>query len=227
MTPIIQRPSDRIVVYPPGAMQVRTTAGVAGINWGLWFDHFWQAKGAASYAASKLDLVGAQNFVEGNGAVPWAAGTGWGFVAANAQWFDTGLVPAVAWSTLIQFTNYLTPGQYLCGNFLAAPQSLYAMYGNVASGSIWWNQANTSSLPFLAAANMGIAGKNGYLNGAFVGSPGGANPLPAATMYLGALNQQGVGAILFPTVEVVAFGIKMGTLTAPQVAAAALAMSLL
>lgn len=37
-----------------------------GVNWGTWFDHFWQAKGAANYAASLLDLVGAANLVEGN-----------------------------------------------------------------------------------------------------------------------------------------------------------------
>ena len=158
--------------------------------------------------------------------VPWALNTGWQFVAANTDALDTGLIPAVNWTMLVQFANYTSINLYICGNHIVAPVSLYALY-NTNVNSVYYNQGNLTVAPPLVAGNRGIAGKEGFRNGISEGAIGGANALPIVSVYIGALNQQGVGAIQFPNVNIRALAFYNATLTAPQVALVAAAMAAL
>jgi hypothetical protein len=224
------------VVYIPGQelgfiRQYEAERGAAGVIWSTWFDHFWQAKGAASYAASLLDLVGAQNLVEGNGAVPWAAGIGWGFVSAASQYFDTGLVPVndQSWSVLFQYTNNALADRFLGKIRSGAPGGFFGISARIGANSVRYANGSTRTIaPRLDSGNLGVAGNQGYrdgvADGAVIAVLGGAftHALP-----IGGRNLFGVYGN-FCTAEIVAVGIKKGpALTAPQVAAAALAMSLI
>jgi len=228
----IQRTSTRHIHFG-GGVEVRTGGGVAAVAWATWFDHFWQAKGAADYATSKTDLVGASDLSEGNGAVPWAAGTGWGFVAAAAQWLDTGLSPPIApvtWTIMVQYANALQMDRYLCGARAGTHRLLNLIphtlgdankvfYGNGADANFIWQA------PQLPSGNLAIAAKTGYRDGAFDATIPAGNPTATSDIYIGAYNAAPINAI---TADIYAVGIKKGpALTAPQVAAAAAQMALI
>jgi len=172
---------------------------------------------------------GTNDLVQISGApppVPWALNTGWQFVAANTDAFDTGLVPATNWTMLIQFANYTSANLYLCGNYIAAPISLYALY-DTAVDAVYYNQGNIGVPPPLVTGNRGMAGKEGFRNGVSEGAIGGLNALPIVSVYIGALDQQGVGAILHCDAEIRALAMYNNTITAPQMLAVSTAMAAL
>lgn len=227
----------------PGVVGVSAMAGgaavlgVPGVDWSQWFDHFWQAKGAPDYATSLLDQVGAQNLVEGNGAVPWNIVTGWGFVAALAQWLDTGLIDANVdqdWSVLVQYDNMIWIGNAcLAGVF----ETVGANQGSILIQTINPNSMSTrnglrlnraDNAPQLLSGNYGIAGRVPYRDGIVevVLVPVGVETT-TIPIWIGCNNING-GPGQHCTADIIAVGIKKGpALTALQVAAAALAMSLL
>lgn len=188
--------------------------------------------GPADYAASLINLAnpGVNNLIEGNGAVPWNAATGWGFVAAALQYFNTGLIPAnnQTWSALIQFDNVIPVGanDMLFGllndtatrNFGIRPSRLGASveYMNNSSGVI---------APPLLSGNLCFAGNNAYRNGVADGAIGGivadaiSNPI-----YIGA---RALGADLPITANIESIAFYNVVLTAPQVLARATAMAAL
>ena len=190
----------------------------------------------ANYADTLQDWSGTSpNLVEGNGAVPWAAATGWGFVAAAKQYFDTGIIPVlnpVTWSVLIQYSNMVA------GTF--SPFGLIDTIGH--DGGFWcqhWTgggvmrtRHGTSALliahaPVFATGNYGFAAKQPYRDGIAE-----ANVIPAGvgntdlSIFLGAFNANGVPSQC-PTFNCRAFAVYSGTLTAPQVLAVATAMAAL
>jgi hypothetical protein len=200
----------------------------AGVNWSQWFDHFWQAKGALSYAASLLDLVGAQNLVEGNGAVPWAALTGWGFVAGSAQWLDTVLIPADNWSMLVQFANVVTASDWLCGSYDVGTPERFDIAPNDSGTDVIYGHGTAGNRNIVApphlAGNLGVAGKQPYRDGLADGAAiaAGAGTY-TRTIYIGDINSLAGRNI---TADIYALGIKKGPeLTAGEVAAAAAAMA--
>ena len=167
-----------------------TAAGGATV--GLWYDpngafaadggnlYAWRAQnsvgtvwpgGPANYAASLVAQSGGVNLVEGNGAVPWAAATGWDFVAAAAQLLDTGLMPAndQSWSMFIQYTNDLLNNNTLCGSYTAVDRAF--MLKNSAAQVRYFNGNALAVVPALASGNIGVAGNLAYRNGGLDGGP--------------------------------------------------------
>ena len=72
----------------------------------------YQPKGAADYAASKVNLTGnaTYNAVDGAASPTWDDTNGWKFAAASSQYIDTGITPVIdkTWSVFIRFTNVNT-----------------------------------------------------------------------------------------------------------------------
>lgn len=220
----------------PGVVGVSVMGGgaaaIAGdVDWSQWYDHFWQAKGR-TYVQSLLDRIGVQNLVEGNGAIPHNVATGWGFVAAAAQWLDTGLVPVndQSWSVIIQYDNVIAANGVAVGCGNPAPLRQIYVQPNRAfapPGLGYGNQGALSVLPVLLSGNAGVGGAIAYRDGV----PDGAIPLAGVgalpTIYIGAQHWAAV-SIAFTTFDCIAVGIKKGPpLTALQVAAAAAEMALI
>ena len=230
----ILRPGQHIAQLGNDSMLITAPrGGAAAVDWSTWFDHFWQAKGAANYAASLLDLVGATNLVEGNGTVPWNIATGWGFITAQSKYFNTTLSPPIApvtWSIMVQYNNALQIDGYLCGSSGGGTHRLLNLiphtlgnadkvfYGNGADSNYIWQA------PQLPGGNLAIAAKTGYRDGVFDATIPAGDPTGTGNIYIGAYNRAPINAI---TAEIYAVGIKQATLTAPQVAAAAAAMAAL
>jgi len=190
----------------------------------------WKAKGAADYATSKTDLSGnGNNLAEGNGAVPWAAGAGWGFVAANAQWLDTLFVPQndQTQSVLVQYANAITINGYIFGMRDGASRLVQLLPNQNGTRVLYGNGGAQTVVPPLATGNIGIAGNSGYRNGAADGPALGAWAGAAvASCYIGCRNMAGVAGG-FGTFNVWAVVIYDCTLTAPQMLAVANAMAAL
>ena len=150
------------------------SAGIA--NWwdpnnvGLSCVGAYRAKGAASYAASLVNNVtpGTYDLVEGNGAVPWAAATGWGFVAASLQYFDTGLIPAndQSWSALVQYANVPAGiDGFLLGERSGASAEFNLRPNRALNSVRYQNGQDTVVVISLLTGNIGMAGNQGYRNG--------------------------------------------------------------
>ncbi|GAG43136.1 unnamed protein product, partial [marine sediment metagenome] len=158
----------------------------------------YQAKAAASYAASKVNLPtpGVNDLIEGNGAVPWGAGAGWGFVLAANQYFDTGIVVAAStWSVLAQFSAIVGANGAIFGALAGANR--YLIQPNAGGSVRYFNGGGAIRVvvPAHLTGNLGMGGKQGYRDGLPDGAAlpaGGATP--AINTYLCALNNGGAAA---------------------------------
>lgn len=193
------------------AIDARIAAG------GLWAwraqanDNVTWGPGPANYAASLVDLAQGQVLVEGNGPVPWLAATGWDFVAAAVQYFDTGVAPdcsASAFTALIQYTNYTvaTTSFYGVQDTIVPLRGASYINGTAPNTMVCRNGITTAlsaNLPWLANGNYGFAGKQPYRNGVAEANPIGPGNQDALTRtaYIGALNSNGA-PIWHPTVEI-------------------------
>ena len=138
---------------------------------GGWFSDAlgaWESKGAASYAASKLDLSGNGNDLsEGNSAVTWDATNGWQFTAAASKFLYAAGVTFTggAYTIMIQFAA-VTDGGSLCGlNDSGAGYSLYITPNQFSNRVRYVFAATTEVVPQLTAGNLAIAGTDVYRDG--------------------------------------------------------------
>lgn len=186
--------------------------------------------GPANYAVSLVNLAnpGVNDLIEGNGAVPWAGATGWGFVAAALQYFDTGFIPDTdqTQTILVQFANRANTG-FLLGEFsVVGPNTQVHIYLNAAGNQVNYSNGapGVSVAPVLNAGNLAIAGNQGYRDGVAEGGALPASPnAHTRSIWIGARNNAGV--IQLPiTADVESVAIYNITLTAPQVLARAVAM---
>ena len=188
----------------------------------------YQPKGAASLAASYVNLANPGTYDAALGVAPtWAAGTGWTF-NGSTQWLDTGIVPAGGYSMLVQFANAVGAGNHGHGVYAAAGQRFYVrprsggvsrIYGYGDTGQV------IAGAP--AAGNMAIAGPQGYLNGVADGGAPGAWVATVLSIAIGAENGIGLPIGNWFQGDVIAAAVYNSTLTAPQVAAVAAAMAAL
>lgn len=139
----------------------------------------YQPKGAASYAASKVNLAnpGTYNAVEGN-APDWDTSYGWSFVKANKDYLLTGITNGEGYSLVIKFSDYDYSKSSFQGWFIGSSTyissewrtqiiwaSIYAgnavkfEYGHAVSGDQYLN--NTYGV-------LAICEKKGYLDGKLV-----------------------------------------------------------
>lgn len=216
------------VLRPPFGPVPAPAAG--GVDWSAWFDHFWQAKGAASQAASYLDLVGSADLTEGV-APTWSSGAGLSF-NGSTQYLKFGLTPQpnsgygnVTWSVMVQYASFTATGvlDKLIGSSAGVagfgigkyyPTCLFVSGGYLSYGT------------FPSSGNIAIAGDVAYLNGSSVGTCSGDWLDSISEMYLGGANY-GESLTEPANVTIIAVGIKASTMSSGDVAAASAAMAAL
>ena len=207
---------------PDGA----TPGGVGGSSVGAY-----QAKSAASYAASLVNLAnpGTHDLAEiGGGSVNWASGVGWSGFNTLSRCLDTGITAlATTWSILVQFSGLVLTGipsnRYLTG---ASGAGFSLGTGQrITNRALYTNGGFLLVIPALLAGNLGSVSSTPYRDGV----PDGAIPAGAAanvSVYIGALNGGGAAtAYIVANIESVAnYNV---TLTQPQVTARVAAMAAL
>lgn len=179
------------------------TFAAAGILGDIWA---WRAidtpgspwgAGPANYAASLIDENQGLVLVEGNGAVPWAGATGWGFVAAAVQWLDTNLIPVndQSWSLFIQFSAVTDNGELARAR--TAPGADFGIRPRQTLGiqALYTNGGVLFVAPDIVAGNLGIAGANAYRNGIFDGAIAAGVGNITDTLFVGCRNNGGVPSV--------------------------------
>jgi len=153
-------------------------------------------KGAASFAASKSNLVtpGTYDLTDlPKGPCTWDVANGWsGFVAgtSDSKGLNTGINNPLAqtYSAIARFTSGGTAGDTVLGAFTSSYSfGLLLQAGRSALVAGYWNgNNNADKAPTLAAGTMAIAGANGFRNGIneSITIPGGTSGTPS-TIYIG------------------------------------------
>ena len=229
----IIRPEQRVLtIGNPGLRIEGALASAVGEWWevpGKTCVAAWQPKGAASFAASLVNLAqpGTYDAVSGATDPTWATGSGWTF--NGSQHMATGLTPNQdgSWSVIIQYTDLVTSGYNSCGIF--AYQSGAAREFGV--GGYWGGNQVTYGTgskkatkgPQLLAGNLCAAGAVGYRNGTFDVALGDA---ATGTIQAIRLGGEAVSA-LRARVVMVAAAIYSSTLAAGEVATLSAAMAAL
>lgn len=230
----------------PGAIRVADGMGVEqsrsyGVSW--WLSGgiaaanciaAYQPKGAASYAASKVNLANPGTYDAYEGIAPdWSTAAGWDF-GAITKYLKTNLYPDQDWSGLALYSSCTTLNGYICGAFFADGTRRLNLLPNtnIAPGGVFYGSGKTPSYYVVAptligGGVLGIAGLQGYRNGL----PEGANPSAPNTgtsreLYIGCLNQN-----LVPSAQgdaiVGALAVYDITLSNAQMAAVSAAMAAL
>ena len=188
------------------------------------------SKGAASYAASKLNIAnpGAHDLSEGTGgAVAWATGTGWVFNNDSTKVLKTDIVPAIGTTTaIVQFSN--ASSGYVLGCLNLTP--VYFYMHPVNSTNVTYAAGGVSGAvnrsPQLASGNLAISGlsiyRNGAQDGADIVSSGDLSGVP---IYIGAGNLQNIIAASPFIGRVYAVAIYNTALTPAQISAVAASMA--
>lgn len=188
------------------------TAGGGGGNW--WLSGgitsgqcvcAYNAKGAASYAASKSNLNNPGTNDATDGVVPtWANGVGWTF-NGSSQFVRSGggNVGTTNWSFAVQYTG-LTGGA-VCGTRDGNGNYWMTIPDNGTGVNYYYgNQVQVT--PVLDNGNIIIAGGHGYRNGVSeVATLSNLLQFGTFPMFIGACNNENAGDIFHAAVTVVAF----------------------
>jgi hypothetical protein len=185
--------------------------------------------GAASLAASKVNLVSAGSHDLVNGATPptWDATNGWIF-GANA-YLTSDIQPAGTWTLICRFAGVPASGSenFIFGVFDGGGNEIALAPWNGGAFIRYENPNTVSFAPNLTSGVSAIAGANGFRNGTkevttLTISPGTSSKV----LYVGALNLNGsVYGALAKNIQ--AFAVYNATLSDARVAAISTAMAAL
>jgi len=196
----------------------------------------YQPKGAASYAASKVNLANAGTYdaVNGSAYPTWEAETGWSFVAANSQYLTTGIVPSntnTANSAIVRFTNggavnysFLFGARFTSGGYITGISPLDS-FNRVAYFNC--NFSGAGKTPQLTGGVLAFSGASAYRNGVdeSITIPTGYTN-NGYGYFIGSLNKNGTPA-QFTTAKIQAIAFYNTAISAAQVAALTTAMAAL
>jgi hypothetical protein len=186
------------------------------------------AKGAASYAASKVNLShpGTNDLSEGpGGAVSWATGTGWSFTGDSNKRFNTGVVPVLSYTVIIQVANVVS--QIAIGSVKGAGQNYEISPVSGDNISVGYEAGDSIVvLPQLPNGNLALVGQAPYRNGVANGPTitGSAN-FAGVPLYIGCANLLGIAATAGFTGQIHSVAIYNTSLSPSQVLAVAEAMN--
>lgn len=124
----------------------------------------WQAIGAASLAASYVNLAQPGTYDAAPGVAPtFDAATGWTF--DSTQYLTTGITPGAGWSLIVRFSDVPNLAQYqpVIGNNLSTPT--LALWGADGNQVAYANGGLVEVAPGLASGTLAVAGQQGYRNG--------------------------------------------------------------
>lgn len=186
----------------------------------------YQPKGAASLAASYVNLANPGTYDAAPGVAPaWDAASGWKRIASSGT-LDSGVTPtSSAWTMIMRFSNYAyTNGAYryigLSGkNFAFSMEEAANQWG-------FYNHGGLLKSGQLSSGVLAIAGQTGYRDGVAQGTiPSAWTGSVTGSIYL--LSCYGLPSNAPTQIYVQAFAIYSATLSAAQVAAVTAAMNLL
>lgn len=191
----------------------------------------YQAKGAASIAASYVNLVTPGTYNAAPGVAPaWASATGWTFDALT-QYLTTGVTPAAGWSMIIGFSGALSMIRTLAGEVNATTGASARMAISASSGGggvLYSNGGQLTVAPTLLSGTLAVAGQQGYRNGVADGGAIAAFSGIPIEIYIGARHREAPANVdQFTDATIAALVIYSVTLTAPQVAAVSAAIAAL
>jgi hypothetical protein len=125
----------------------------------------YQPIGAASLAASYVNLANPGVNNAAPGVAPTLAAGGWSFATASSQYLNTLLLPDVGWSMVIRYSNVTFPSNvsYLAGTRYSNNRFYIAL---VNTPSIVYGYGNTLTVNRSNSNGVaGVVGGTGYFNG--------------------------------------------------------------
>lgn len=188
----------------------------------------YQPIGAASLAASYTNLANPGTYNAAPGVAPtFAAAMGWTF--NGTQYLNSGVVPGSGYSMLVRFSGAPTGSgnvRYMCGVYNGNGFMLAPTLTGTARRYWYGNGLNTPTGQY-ASGVMGLAGPQGYYNGAADVATGGTWVAQTRSIHISGY-QNTAGANDSPFVgNIQAIAIYNTTVSAAQVAAISSAMAAL
>lgn len=229
----------RLTYLPGGPMNVQMSAWPLGDSGGGWWEPAtgsftcvaaYQAKGAASLAASYVNLANPGTNTAAPGVAPdFDTAYGWDF-NGSSMYLTTGLIPTTDWSAIVRFSDGGTASNYLFGVQNVDTGAVYGIrpndgftaltYYNAGAGGTGGGSAITSGVP-------AIAGKTAYLNGSFHAAISAGAGTWSNPMVVGARNQHPFGISAYTAARIQAIAFYSTTLDATQVGEVTTAMAAL
>ena len=153
----------------------------------------YQPKGAASLAASYVNLANPGTYDATEGTAPtFDTSIGWTFSAASNQYLRTGVTPEndQTWSMIARFSGHTTNGQAMCGSIALNGAVGFRMFPRrgVANNMVWNNGTQIASGERQSEGIMAIAGANAFFDGTSYGTTGGWSGATPIETYIGAQN---------------------------------------
>lgn len=151
----------------------------------------YQAKGAASYADSKVNLGGNPTYNAREGAAPaWDALVGW--TMNGNKWLETGILPTATMSAFVRFTNAdINYGGTLLGSYSGNNTTRFQIMAS-SQGKKAYEHAGSYIGPLgsnYISGSMAITGQSGYYNGLFDATiPGTWSGSATKTIHIGHQN---------------------------------------
>lgn len=161
----------------------------------------YQPKGAASYAASKVNLANPGTYDAGDGSAypTWNATDGWIFVT---KYLTTGIVPTDNFSCVVRFSNTVNNGEcFMLSSLKTGAPVCYFELSPYLSGNmrfLYGDKVLPVSSGGKSAGVMGMTNTTGYYNGASVVSMAGYSwSGTTVPLYIGRRNADGGGGAGF------------------------------
>ena len=198
-----QRPGRNTQVSLGGLSVQQTRGGAAAAGW--WLSGgisaanciaAYQPKGAASYAASKVNLANPGTYDATEGVAPsWNGSDGW--IGNGSAYLDTGYASPSGASVIVRYSNAALNTKAPCGAYDAANKRFYFVdtVGGVFGfryGALSYNTGAATSAAILAMTPTGL-----YVNGSLAYSHSTTFTQFASTNYILADNQTGAAANIF------------------------------
>ena len=220
------RPGQRIVMIPGDGLRVVQPRGAAEEWWeaggAAGCVAAYQAKAAADYATSKVNLANPGTYDAYEGVAPsWDAVNGWKDFSVLSAYLSTGIVPVSGYTVLIRFIDASTNDEnlYLFGMlyYYITPRRQLGVGTKFSNGGVYaLSDSGTVS------GILGMAGHTAYKNGVSVGTIP-AGPSPSNVLEIGRYNPIG----LQTKAKIQAFALWSRTLSAAEVSTYTAAMAAL
>lgn len=217
--------SRRSLLYASPATSWWLSGGVSSAN----AIAVYQPKGAASLAASYINLANPGTYDAAPGVAPTLDADGWVF-NGSTQYLDSGVIPSVgAWSIIValsgtdtsQLNQVVSGGQSSSNNRWNIWPVASISYHRYTSGSI-----DSISATSIISGVMCISGYDFYTDGALESSNSGSQVASAYSNYIGARNSSGSADSFFDG-KIQALAIYNTTLSGAQIAAITTAINAL
>lgn len=156
----------------------------------------YQPKGAASLAASYVNLANPGTYDAAPGVAPtFDAATGWTF-NGSTQYLTTGIVPSATWSLVIRVSGLSSVSGIVCGSRNGIGIKEFGLWPNTGTNRIYSNGSRITLAGGNAACVMAVADRSTYLDGSADSAsvPGGSYTGDYAIL-IGKFNNAGTAAL--------------------------------